>query len=298
VRGGTLTSGESLGESRTDVALNVFEISGLAWALTVHKAAEALAHEPDVDLSGYKDSVQALAVRELDAEAAQAAEAELRRAGIVDGTGAITRQWMLAVWIAASGPLKVTSIVQSAGLSVHTELGLAGGRGVGVTYSRRISHGAEGVVVTEVRNAVEICFFAEENAWAAIKRHLPDLTQVPEPTEQQKPPMATSSEAAEDAKYTIHLHVSAHPAGSDVAALGTAPGAAAEGVPGSPRGRAPDHVSWDIWALAQQLYSVRTGTPGDEPALTPVAPNDLSREFAWRLLGAREYLASTAEKAA
>jgi hypothetical protein len=288
VRGGNLTSGESLGESRTDVALNVFEISGLAWALTVHKAAEALAHEPDVDLSGYKDSVQALAVRELDAGAAQAAEAELRTAGIVDGTGAITRQWMLAVWIAASGPLKVASIVQSAGLSVHTELGLAGGRGVGVTYSRRISHGAEGMVVTEVRNAVEVSFFAEEDAWAAIKRHLPDMSQVPEPTEQQ------NSEPAEDARYTIHLHVSAHPAGSHVAALGTAPSNAG----GDARGSAPDHVSWDIWALAQQLYSVRTGPPGDEPALTPVAPNDLSREFAWRLLGAREYLASTAEKAA
>ena len=278
-----------MGESRTDVALNVVEISGLAWALTVHKAAEALAHEPDTDLSAYEDSVQAQAVRQLDSEAVQTVEAELRRAGIVDRNGAITRQWVLAVWISAFGPLKAAAVVQSSDLSVHTELALAGGRGVGVTYARRIRHGDAGVDVTEVRNAVEISFFAAENAWGAIKRHLPDMTEVPEATELPKSSEATVGEAVAHARYTIHLEVSAHPAGSRIAG----PGPAAR-----PAAGAPGHASWDIWALADRLYSVGASPSNGGSALTPVPWHAMGHEFAWRLLGAREYLASVAEQAA
>jgi uncharacterized protein YqiB (DUF1249 family) len=275
-----------LAESRTDVALNVFEISGVAWALTVHKAAEALANEPDADLSAYRDSLQAEALQALDFQKVEAAEAELRRAGIVDANGAISRQWVLAVSIAAFGPLKATAVVQSGESSVHTELALAGGRGIGVTYARRIRHGVGGVDVTAVRNAVEISFFAEENAWAALKRHLPDITEAPEATELPQAAGAALSEIVANARYTIHLQVSAHPSPSRPVGLPPAP------VP------APDHVSWDVWALAERLYAVSTGPSGEASALTPDPPDAISLGFAWRLLGAREYLASAAEQAA
>jgi uncharacterized protein YqiB (DUF1249 family) len=280
-----LIMGESLGESRTDVALNVFEISGVAWALTVHKAAEVLEYEPDADLSAYRDSIHAEALEALDSQEVEAAGAELRRAGIVDANGAITRQWVLAVSIAALGPLKATGVVQSGESSVHTELALAGGRGIGVTYARRIRHGDGGVDVKEVRNAVEISFFAEENAWAALKRHLPDITEVPEAAELPKAPGAAVSEIAANARYTIHLQVSAHPAGSRT----VRPSAPAP---------APVYVSWDVWALGERLYSVSTGPSGEGSALTPVSSDAIRLGFAWRLLGAREYLASAAEQAA
>ncbi|WP_426225237.1 hypothetical protein [Pseudarthrobacter sp. DSP2-3-2b1] len=276
-----------MGESRTDVALNVVKISGRAWALTVHKAAGALAHEPDADLSAYAGSVQAQAVREMDTEAVQALEAELRLAGIVDAGGTITRQWVLAVWISAFGPLRAAAVVQSADLSVHTELALAGGRGIGVTYSRRIRHGEAGVEVTDVRDAVEISFFAEEHAWAAIRRHLPDIPEVPG---LPKSPAATAGETVAAARYTIHLQVSAHPAGSRVAGSGPTPSPAPAG--------APAHGSWDVWTLTDHLYAVGTNPSGDGSALAPVGSDAIGREFAWRLLGAREYFASVAEQAA
>lgn len=246
-----------MGESRTDPALNIFEISGLAWASTVHKAAEVLANKADGDLSAYRESAQAEASRQLDAEDPQAMEAELRLAGIVDGQGAITRQWVLAVWIAASAPVKAAAVVQTQELSVHTEIGLAGGRGVGITYYRRIRHGVDGVAVTEVRNAVEVSFFREEDAWAAIRRHLPAAA------ERQAAPDTVIEETGPVATHAFHLEVSA-------------------AVPAADQGHHSGHLSRDAWALAERSYSIA----------------DLSREFAWRVLGAREYLASAAEKAA
>ena len=248
-----------MGELRTDPALNIFEISGLAWASTVHKAAEALANEPEAGpaVSAYRDSVQAQAGGQVQAEDLQAMETELRRAGIIDGQGAIARQWVLAVWIAASAPLKAAAVVQSQELSVHTELGLAQGRGVGITYRRRIRHDANGVAVTEVRNVVEVSFFREEDVWAAIARHLPAAA------EREATPDAVSGEAGPLATHTVHLEVSA-------------------AVPAGGQEHHEGHVSRDVWALVEHRYSLA----------------GLSREFAWRELGAREYLASAAEKAA
>lgn len=265
-----------MGESRTDAALNVVQISGQAWASTVHKAAESLAQEPDADLSAYQASIQALAVRQLDTATVQAVDAELGRAGIVDQSGAINPQWVLAVWISAFAPVKIAAVVQSHELSVHTELGLAGGRGVGVSYDRRIRHSTDGVDVTEVRNAVEISFFSEENAWAAVKRRLPDVTGLPTPS------AATPDETVANARYTIHLEVAAH----------------LEGARSSQVDAWPGHVSRDIWTLTERLNSVRTSTAHGGLALTEVPAGDIGREFAWRLLGAREYLASAAEQAA
>jgi hypothetical protein len=271
-----------LGESRTDVDLNVFEITGVAWALTVHKAAEALAHGSEGDLSAYLDSIHAQAFLALDPEAVKMAEAELRQAGIVDADGAISRQWVLAVWISALGPLRAAAVVQAGETSVHTELALSAGRGVGLTFVRQIRPGGGGMDVTGNSNAVEIAFFAEENAWAALKRHLPDLEEVPEATGLANPPASGLSEIVARARYTIHLDVSAYPSGS------------------RPTGRvaAPDYLSRDVWALAERLYSVTTGPSGEGFALTPVPSDAIGHGLAWRLLGAREYLASVAGQVA
>jgi hypothetical protein len=71
-----------------------------------------------------------------------------------------------------------------------------------------------------------------------------------------------------------------------------------------PIGSGPDsevqaYVRKDVWALADRLYSLRTSPAEDDgPAVAEVPSSDISREFVWRLLGAREYLASAAEKAA
>lgn len=274
-----------MGESLTDAALNVFGISGVAWALTVHKAAEAFGQDPAAELAAYWRSSAARALVALDAGSVRLAEAELRRAKITDECGAIRKQWLLAVWISAFAPLKAAAVVQSAEESVHTELALASGRGVAVTYARRIRHG-QGVEVTEVRNAVEISFFAEENAWAALNRHLPDTGDVPGSPHLPKPGLAAFSEGATNAGYTIHLEVAAHHAGSRPAPLSDVPAGA------------PDHVSKDVWVLAEHLYSFRTAGSGKDYALAPVPRGSVGQAFAWRLLGAREYLASVAEQAA
>ena len=280
---GKFCGGNSVGESLTDAVLNVFRISGVAWALTVHKAAQAYhqgstAERPDVPSPGAAPSFPAL-----EAGMMETAEAELLRAGIVDGHGALSQQWLLAAWISAFAPLKAVCVVQSDEESVHTEIALAGGRGVGVTYSRRVRH-RRGVEVAEVRNAVEICFFAEENAWAALKRHLPDTGRVPEVPEPGTSRSAGYSDAATDARYTVHVEVAAHPAASRPVALADGPAA----------GR----VSKDVWVLAEELYSVSIAASGEDSELTLVSPGDIGQTFAWRLLGAREYLASAAEQAA
>lgn len=262
-----------MGETRPDPALNILEISGLAWAATVHKAVEAMGDAAGAGLAAYQQSAQAQATRDLTAADAQALDHELKRAGIVDGHGVINPQWVLAVGIAASAPVKAAMVVQSQESSVHTEVGLAAGRGVGISYHRRIRPGADGVAVTEVRNAVEVSFFSEENAWAAMSRHLPHLAAVPAPPA-ATPVGSTPGESVENATHTIHLEVSAYPtAGVDAQA----------------------HTSRQAWAVADSLYSVGTGSAGGNgPAVAAVPPGDIGREFAWRLLGAREYLASAA----
>lgn len=269
-----------------DSALNVFEMSGVAWALAVHKAAVASGHGPEADFAAYRHSILAGGFPALDTEEVELAEAELGRAGIVGADGAVSPQWVLAARIAASAPVRAAVVVQSEDTSVHTDLALAGGRGVGVTYARRIRPGESGVDVTEVRNAVEISFFAEEDAWAALRRHLPDIADAHGPSELPADPPGFSGAGT---AYTIHLQVSAHPQESRPG--GPPPVAVPAPVP-------PAYATHDIWVLADRLYSVSSGPAGEGPALTPVSPAAISQGFAWRLLGAREYLASVAEREA
>lgn len=278
--------GESLGESRVDGALNIFEMSGVAWALAVHKAAAAMGHGPEADVASYRDLMRSGGFPVLDPEDLASAEAELGRAGIVDADGAISPQWALAARIAAAAPVRAAAVVQSDDTSVHTDLALAGGRGVGVTYARRIGRGETGVQVTGVRNAVEISFFAEEDAWAALKRHLPEIPDGPGPTEL---PAEASSASMADTRCTIHLEVSAHP--RELLPPGPRAGIVSAPVP-------PVYTVRDVWVLADRLYSVTNSPAADGPALIPVRPDAISQAFAWRLLGAKEFLASLAEQEA
>ncbi|MFF2347965.1 hypothetical protein [Pseudarthrobacter sp. NPDC058119] len=266
-----------MGESQLDGALSAFELSGTAWALTVHKAAGS---SEDLQ-AAYRGSAGAQTVETLDLDTLETAEAELRGAGIADESGAISQQWILAAWISAFAPLRAAAVVQSAKDSVHTELAIAGGKGVAVTYARRIRHG-QGVEVIQVSNAVEVCFFTEENAWAALNRHLP-CTAKTSGCHQPSTETASNGSVA-DARYTIHLEVAAHQAG-----LSPVP------MPGGP---GPDHVSKDAWILTDRLHSLRASVSSAGFALIPVSRGDIGQTFAWRLLGAREFLASAAAQVA
>ncbi|MEV7660627.1 hypothetical protein [Paenarthrobacter sp. NPDC089316] len=275
-----------MGEIRADSRLNIVQVSGLAWAATCRKAAQTMLSGEDADPAARQSSLQAQG--DISPEIAE----ELLRAGILDAHGVMSQQWVLAVFLAASAPLKASSVVQFEDterleeteqltgtlLSVHTDIGLAGGRGVGVSYRRRSSHEAGGAPVTEVRNAVEVCFFQEENAWAAISRHFPDPTLIP--GSPPNPPQPTAANIG----CTIHLDVSAIPSG-------TAQGSG--------------YVRRHTWGVTDHLYSVEpahgvepargvepAGGEGPTASLVPVPATDIASEFAWSLLGAREYLAS------
>jgi hypothetical protein len=49
-------------QSIGDPDLNIFEISGLAWAVAVDRALRALAAEPEIDFAAYQQSSTALAL--------------------------------------------------------------------------------------------------------------------------------------------------------------------------------------------------------------------------------------------
>lgn len=257
-----------MGEIRADSRLNVVEISPLAWAATVRKAAEAMDSSQDAELAAYQASLQAQG--DVTPEVAE----ELLRAGILDARGVMSQQWVLAVFLAASAPLRASTVVQSGGTpqsgdtleSVHTEVGMAGGRGVGLSYRRRISTEAGGGAVTEVRNAVEVSFFREEDAWASLSRHFPDLPQLVDSPDNL--PQATAA----DVGCTIHLEVTAVPPG---------------------RHGSQPYQRRHSWGVAERLYSVEA-SPGDTAtsSLMPVPATDIASEFAWSVLGGREYLAS------
>ncbi|MDD7837244.1 hypothetical protein [Paenarthrobacter sp. AB444] len=269
-----------MGEIRADSRLNIVEISPLAWAATVRKAAEAMDSSQDAELAAYQASLQAQG--DVTPEVAE----ELLRAGILDARGVMSQQWVLAVFLAASAPLRASTIVQrgdtvqsggtaqfgdtaqSGGTleSVHTEVGMAGGRGVGLSYRRRISTEAGGGAVTEVRNAVEVSFFREEDAWASLSRHFPDLPRLVDSPDNL--PQATAA----DVGCTIHLEVTAVPPGR--------------------HGFQP-YQRRHSWGVAERLYSVEASR-GDAATASwmPVPATDIASEFAWSVLGGREYLAS------
>jgi hypothetical protein len=296
----TQSWGKTLGKVRSDPYLNIFEISGHAWAMTVRKAAASLAAEPGGDISNPPELRASPAIEEMSPEETRTAEAELARAGIVDSAGNISAQWVLAAWILAYAPIKVAMVAQTAAESSHCELGLAGGRGIALNYRRRLSRAGHRIDVAEIKNVVEVSFFREEHAWAATTRNLPNLPELranavngsafdgQRTTVPFEALRAWSSGGVPDglpseiinARCTTHLQVAARWEGS-----GSDP---------APR----TSVTTDVWALGERLYSLRTAAEPRNLSAVDVPPGDISREFAWRLLGAREFLAGSSAQAA
>lgn len=280
---------------RSDPHLNIFEISGLAWATTVNKAAAVLAAEPG-GFASAADVLAAGAAGELSPEDTRMVDAELARAGIVDAAGSISAQWVLAVWTSAFAPIKVTTVSQAGLESSHCELGLAGGRGVAVSYRRRLSRTTTpGAEVAEVRNAVEISFFRAEDAWAAAARSLPAMPEL-----HAAPSGATGFNGERTA-----LPLGAADASSPTAVTDGVPAAIAHarctvrlGVASSDPGSGRTRYSAAVWALADRLYSLRTEPGTENLSAVHVPAGDVGRDFAWRILGAREFLASSAAQAA
>ncbi|MDR6507084.1 hypothetical protein [Arthrobacter oryzae] len=283
-----------MGEVRSDPHLNIFEISGLAWATTVNKAAAVLAAEPG-GFASAADVLAAGAAGELSPEDTRMVDTELARAGIVDAAGNISAQWVLAVWTSAFAPIKVTTVSQAGLESSHCELGLAGGRGVAVSYRRRLSRTTTlGAEVAEVRNAVEISFFRAENAWAAAARSLPAMAELH---------AAPSEDTGFDGERTT-LPLAAD-ACSPTAVTDGVPAAIAHarctvrlGVAASDPGSGRTRYSAAVWALADRLYSLRTEPGTENLSAVHVPAGDVGRDFAWRILGAREFLASSSAQAA
>ena len=278
-----------------DPDLNIFEISGLAWAAAVDGAMRTLAAEPGIDFSSYRQSATALVVGSLEPAVTTRLEAELRQAGIAGPDGTIRDQWLLAVLMAVSAPIQVTAVARSREQSVHTDLGLAGGRGIAVSYRRRIQAAAAGAAPTGIQDVVEVALFEERHAWAAVRRILPDCPELRAgagearsldgdriPVSAQQLRSLGSANLPRDVKEavlaprcTVHLEVVAARPGTD-AALRTA----------------------DAWHLADKLYSVRTSGDDGGLVLVDVPPGDLARELSWRILGAREFLAGSAAQVA
>jgi hypothetical protein len=282
-----------MGEVRSDPHLNIFEISGLAWATTVHKAAAVLAAEPGGFVSA-ADVLAVEAVGELSPEDTRMVDAELARAGIVDAAGNISAQWVLAVWTSAFAPIKVTTVSQAGLESSHCELGLAGGRGIAVSYRRRLSRTTLGVEMAEVRNAIEISFFRAEDAWAATARSLPAVAEL------HAAPSGTTGFDGERTTIPIAaLPPSLQPVTDGVpAAIAHARCTVRLGVAASDPGSGRTRYSAAVWALADRLYSLRTEPGTGNLSAVDVPAGDVGRDFAWRILGAREFLASSAAQAA
>ncbi|MGO4121369.1 hypothetical protein [Arthrobacter sp. YAF16] len=290
-------------QSIGDPDLNIFEISGLAWAVAVDRALRALAAEPEIDFAAYQQSSTALALGSLEPADTRRLDAELREAGIVGPDGTMPEQWLLAVLIAVSAPIRVTVVARTGEHSAHTHLGLAGGHGIAVSYRRRIRTTDAGTAVTGIQDVVEVALFEERHAWSAVRRILPGFTELQAgpgsargldsdrgldgartPVSPQQLQAVGSAELQQDVKdavlaprCTVHLDVVA-----------------------APPGTAPAFRAADLWHLSEKLYSVRTSGDdgGRSLVMVDVPPGDVARELFWRLLGAREFLAGSAGQAA
>ncbi len=119
-----------MGEIHVDARLNIVELSGIAWAETVRRAAEATGSEADA-------AADPEYFPHPDAHHQDAGD-ELRRAGILDAQGTLSPQWILAVTLAVSAPLTATTVVQFQDQSIHSRAGLAGGRCVAAADRRHL----------------------------------------------------------------------------------------------------------------------------------------------------------------
>lgn len=286
------------------------ELNVLSWALAVEKAAGAAsAPRPAGSLPD--------PLADLTTEQREALESELHALGFTDDDGALTPDWQQTLTRAAEAPLTLeltsrSAGVRSAGVSVHCDVSLAGSSGLARVSSRRVREHPDGTVTTEsVSERMVVTSFSEESLWAVAAAALPPFpeltsTDMPPVTREERLPVTASGLSALNAatRATVQLSVVA---GAQIAT-------------GIPDPGSPLYRSVHLWLLTDRLHEVRTvpagpsgpsgpgdgpgnrpgDGPGDRPGvvLLPQEPGTIARQLVWDVLGAQEFLTSSAGSSA
>jgi hypothetical protein len=275
-------------QSRAEPALDAVEISGLAWAAAVDAGIRAHAAHPGVDAAAYEQSAGAKALAALEPGDAARLEAELRAAGITGPDNQLAEHWRTSVLLAVTAAVRVSVVAATAEYSMHTDLALSEGLGLAVSYRRQARTTAAGEEVMDVRDAVELVRFDEPDAWAALRRTLPDLAELLASPgsagwlEGERTPISRTE--------LLNLPDAVLPPDVKTAVLTPRCRVHLEVTADRPGPTTVFHAA-DVWALADRLYAVRTADGGQSLVLVHVPSGDLLRQLQWRLLGAREALA-------
>lgn len=308
-------------------ATTTFRMTSLAWAVAVQSATETPRDGAGPDLAGSGSApAQAPApappavpavpavlagLAGLDDPTRSAIASELTTAGITDDAGTIRPQWLRALRQSAAAPVQVGLVSRWDGFSTHCRVNLFDGKGLAVEFTRPVATAADGrVTAVSVADVVTVTLLPEAVLWPVMARsmpHFPELTVGAE-----RPDTVTGNSGPAPGRDGRKTTLSA----SDVAAVsgGTAAGVPA-GVPSGvaaavaaaqatvylevqsrAAGSGVRYHGAGVWALSDNLYSVRTTGPAAARRLAMVeAPaGDIARQLVWHVLGAHDFLASGA----
>ncbi|WCI09780.1 hypothetical protein PJ267_10050 [Arthrobacter sp. OVS8] len=246
---------------------------------------------------------------------------ELTTAGITDDAGTIRPQWLRALRQSAAAPVQVGLVSRWDGFSTHCRVNLFDGKGLAVEFTRPVATAADGrVTAVSVADVVTVTLLPEAVLWPVMARSLPQFPELTAGAE--RPDTVTWKSGPVPGRDGRKTTLSA----ADVAALsrgtaagiagGAAAGAAARAAAGVPAGVAAavaaanatvylevqsrvagggvQYHGAGVWALSNNLYSVRTTGPAAARRLAMVeAPaGDIARQLVWHVLGAHDFLAS------
>ncbi|WP_156367464.1 hypothetical protein [Arthrobacter sp. Leaf69] len=287
-------------------ATTTFRMTSLAWAVAVQGATETLeAGGPDLAGSGSGPAPAALAdLAGLDEPTRSAIARELTTAGITDDAGTLRPQWLRALRQSAAAPIQVGLVSRWDGFSTHCRVNLFDGRGLAVEFTRPVDTSADGrVTAVSVADVVTVTLLSEAVLWPVMARSMP---QFPELTAGAgRPDIVTGKSCPAPGRDGGKTTLSA----ADVAALsrgnttGIAAGVAAAvsaanatvylEVRSRAAGTGVQYHGAGVWALSDNLYSVRTTGPATARRLAMVdAPaGDIARQLVWHVLGAHDFLA-------
>ncbi|MGP4032995.1 hypothetical protein [Pseudarthrobacter sp. 1C304] len=271
-------------------ATTTFRMTSLAWALAVQRATETLrtdstADAPDARPDSHPGD-EASFLAGLDGRTRAGIEGELTAAGITDDAGILQPQWLQALQLSAVAPIQADLVCRSGDSSTHCRVNLFDGRGLGVEFTRPVATAADGSVAPAgVADVVTVTLFPETVLWPVMARSLrrfPELlagdgggppggADAVDPAEPAEP-----ADAAEPVRATVHLDVRSRAAGTD-----------------------RQYRAGGVWALSDQLYSVRTAGPAtaQRPVMAAVDGGDIARQLVWHVLGVQEFLANSAREA-
>ena len=296
-------------------ATTTFRMTSLAWAVAVQGATETLgAGGPDLAGSGSAPAPAPPAVPAvpavlagLDDPTRSAIASELTTAGITDDAGTIRPQWLRALRQSAAAPVQVGLVSRWDGFSTHCRVNLFDGKGLAVEFTRPVATAADGrVTAVSVADVVTVTLLPEAVLWPVMARSMPQFPELTVGAE--RPDTVTGNSGPAPGRDGRKTALSA----ADVAALsgGTAAGvpsgvaaavAAAHAtvyleVQSRAAGSGVRYHGAGVWALSDNLYSVRTTGPATARRLAMVeAPaGDIARQLVWHVLGAHDFLASGA----